>query len=183
MKVALERELGPISEAAVKFSHGSIPNSVHRYKNRVDVKSDSREKLVQKRRKEPQSGEKCMGVRGFEAETIQVRLPLLDLNEEFQGGHVSMEFRLNFLTWFSLKAREHERRVVRTFMKTMIDDPSGLAGQLVQAIDTGKLGSPDSVACIFVPQPKAIVTKSLGLRLKTNYVVDVNDNMPPFGFT
>ena len=48
-----------------------------------------------------------------------------------QGGHVSMEFRLKFLTWFSLKAREHERRVVRTFMKTMIDDPSSLAGQLV----------------------------------------------------
>ncbi|KAL1546377.1 VIN3-like protein 1 isoform X1 [Salvia divinorum] len=203
MKVALERELGPISEAAIKFSRAhagrlhaasyvqalcklaiqkaeelptsdsssllnlnaedSVSNSVHRYKNRADGKSDYRQKVVQKRGKEPQSGGKCMGVGGVE-ETLQVRLPLPDLNKEFQepytktciaavvkgevldedfenivriirgqeqGGHISMEFRLKFLTWFSLKAREHERRVVRTFMKTMIDDPSGLAGQLI----------------------------------------------------
>ncbi|KAG6437637.1 hypothetical protein SASPL_102558 [Salvia splendens] len=201
MKTALEKEFGPLSEAAVKFSRartgrlnssvqalcmlaiqkaeelqtsnstsllnlseGSVSNSVHQYKNRADAKSDSREKLVQKRGKEPQSGEKCMGVGGVDAKTLQVRLQLPDLNEEFQesgtktsiaavekregldedfenivriirgleqGGHVSMEFRLKFLTWFSLKARENERRVVRTFMTTMLDDPSGLAGQLV----------------------------------------------------
>lgn len=47
------------------------------------------------------------------------------------GGHVSKEFRMKFLTWFSLKASEHERGVVRTFVKTMNDDPSVLAGQLV----------------------------------------------------
>ncbi|KAI3451430.1 hypothetical protein Pfo_008095 [Paulownia fortunei] len=47
------------------------------------------------------------------------------------GGHVSKEFRLKFLRWFSLRSREHERRVVRTFVKTLIDDPSSLAGQLV----------------------------------------------------
>lgn len=47
------------------------------------------------------------------------------------SGHVSKEFRLKFLTWFSLKASEHERGVVRTFVKTMHDDPSGLAEQLV----------------------------------------------------
>ncbi|KAI3451428.1 hypothetical protein Pfo_008093 [Paulownia fortunei] len=47
------------------------------------------------------------------------------------GGHVGKEFRLKFLTWFSLRSREHERRVVRTFVKTLIDDPSSLAGQLV----------------------------------------------------
>ncbi|XP_041995047.1 VIN3-like protein 1 isoform X2 [Salvia splendens] len=211
MKDALEKELGPISEAAVKFSRAhagrlnsyvqalcklaiqkaeelqtsnsssllnlsedSVSNSVHRYKNRADIKSDSREKLVQKRGKEPQSGTKCMGVGGVEAETLKVRLTLPDLNEEFQvpdtktstaaveksegldedfenivriirgleqGGHVSMEFRLKFLTWFSLKAREHERRVVRTFMKTMIDDPSGLAGQLVDTFSAIIIGS------------------------------------------
>ncbi|XP_041995059.1 uncharacterized protein LOC121745280 isoform X1 [Salvia splendens] len=129
-------------------AEGLVSNSVHRYKNRADVKSDSREKLVQKRGKEPQSREKCMGVGGIEAETLQVRLTLPEfqvpdtktstaavekskgLDEDFenivriiwgleQGGHVSMEFRLKFLTWFSWKAREHERRVVRAFMKTM----------------------------------------------------------------
>lgn len=48
-----------------------------------------------------------------------------------RSGYVSKAFRLKFLTWFSLKASERERGVVRTFVKTMNDDPSGLAEQLV----------------------------------------------------
>ncbi|XP_043807851.1 VIN3-like protein 1 isoform X2 [Manihot esculenta] len=48
-------------------------------------------------------------------------------------GHINQEFRLKFLTWFSLRSTEQERRVVNTFIQTLIDDPSSLAGQLVDS--------------------------------------------------
>ncbi|KAM5547683.1 hypothetical protein ABKV19_001917 [Rosa sericea] len=48
-------------------------------------------------------------------------------------GHLTEEFRLKLLTWFSLRSTEQERRVVNTFIQTMIDDPSSLAGQLVDS--------------------------------------------------
>ncbi|CAH9066566.1 unnamed protein product [Cuscuta europaea] len=48
-------------------------------------------------------------------------------------GHIKNEFRLKFLSWFSLRSTERERRVVNTYIKTLIDDPSSLAGQLVHS--------------------------------------------------
>lgn len=48
-------------------------------------------------------------------------------------GHIEKEFRMKFLTWFSLRSTEKERRVVYTFIQTLIDDPSSLAGQLVDS--------------------------------------------------
>ncbi|KAL5972486.1 hypothetical protein ACLOJK_039290 [Asimina triloba] len=49
------------------------------------------------------------------------------------GGHIERDFRMKFLTWFSLRSTEKERRVVNTFIETLIDDPSSLAGQLVDS--------------------------------------------------
>ena len=49
------------------------------------------------------------------------------------GGHINQDFRLKLLTWFSLRSTEQERRVVNTFIQTLIDDPSSLAGQLVDS--------------------------------------------------
>ncbi|XP_038712220.1 VIN3-like protein 1 isoform X2 [Tripterygium wilfordii] len=48
-------------------------------------------------------------------------------------GHINQEFRLKLLTWFSLRSTEQEQRVVNTFIQTLIDDPSSLAGQLVDS--------------------------------------------------
>ncbi|KAF9680531.1 hypothetical protein SADUNF_Sadunf06G0131100 [Salix dunnii] len=48
-------------------------------------------------------------------------------------GYINQEFRLKLLTWFSLRSMEQERRVVNTFIQTLIDDPSSLAGQLVDS--------------------------------------------------
>ncbi|KAA8523090.1 hypothetical protein F0562_009513 [Nyssa sinensis] len=48
-------------------------------------------------------------------------------------GHIKKEFRLKLLTWFSLRSTEQERRVVNTFIQTLIDDPNSLAGQLVDS--------------------------------------------------
>ncbi|KAL1325791.1 hypothetical protein HN51_035843 [Arachis hypogaea] len=48
-------------------------------------------------------------------------------------GHIKQEFRLKLLTWFSLRSTDQERRVVNTFVQTLIDDPSSLAGQLVDS--------------------------------------------------
>ncbi|XP_054786663.1 VIN3-like protein 1 isoform X2 [Prosopis cineraria] len=48
-------------------------------------------------------------------------------------GHIKQEFRLKLLTWFSLRSTEQERRVVNTFIQTLLDDPSSLAGQLIDS--------------------------------------------------
>ncbi|KAL8208720.1 hypothetical protein R6Q57_008132 [Mikania cordata] len=46
-------------------------------------------------------------------------------------GYITQEFRLKLLTWFSLRSTEQERRVVNTYIHTLLDDPRSLAGQLV----------------------------------------------------
>lgn len=48
-------------------------------------------------------------------------------------GYIKQEFRLRLLTWFSLRSSEQERRVVNTYIQTLMDDPSSLAGQLVDS--------------------------------------------------
>ncbi|PSS36254.1 VIN3-like protein [Actinidia chinensis var. chinensis] len=48
-------------------------------------------------------------------------------------GHIKLDFRLKLLTWYSLRSTKQERRVVNTFIQTMIDDPSSLAAQLVDS--------------------------------------------------
>lgn len=45
-------------------------------------------------------------------------------------GYVEASFRVKFLTWLSLRATRHEKRVVSVFVDTFIDDPASLAGQL-----------------------------------------------------
>ncbi|KAJ6849272.1 VIN3-like protein 1 [Iris pallida] len=49
------------------------------------------------------------------------------------SGHIEKEFRMKFLTWFSLRSGEQERRVVITFIRTLIEEPSSLAGQLLDS--------------------------------------------------
>ncbi|KAJ6792793.1 VIN3-like protein 1 isoform X1 [Iris pallida] len=49
------------------------------------------------------------------------------------SGHIEKDFRLRFLTWFSLRSGEQERRVVITFIRTLIEEPSSLAGQLLDS--------------------------------------------------
>eukprot|EP00262_Sarcandra_glabra_P004830 TRINITY_DN16067_c0_g1_i1.p1 TRINITY_DN16067_c0_g1~~TRINITY_DN16067_c0_g1_i1.p1 ORF type:complete len:749 (-),score=135.70 TRINITY_DN16067_c0_g1_i1:127-2373(-) len=46
-------------------------------------------------------------------------------------GHMEKNFRVKFLTWFSLRATPQERRIVSVYVDTLIDDPASLAGQLV----------------------------------------------------
>ncbi|KAK1280539.1 VIN3-like protein 1 [Acorus gramineus] len=48
-------------------------------------------------------------------------------------GYIEKDFRMKFLTWFSLRSTEQERRVVHTYIRTMNDDQNSLAGQLVDS--------------------------------------------------
>uniref|UniRef100_A0ACD5ZM95 Uncharacterized protein n=1 Tax=Avena sativa TaxID=4498 RepID=A0ACD5ZM95_AVESA len=48
-------------------------------------------------------------------------------------GHIETDFRMKFLTWLSLRSTENEHRVVSTFIKTLINEPSSLAEQLVDS--------------------------------------------------
>ncbi|KAL5977754.1 hypothetical protein ACLOJK_036762 [Asimina triloba] len=52
-------------------------------------------------------------------------------------GHVEKNFRVKFLTWFSLWATPQERKIVRVYIETLIDDPPSLAGQLVDTFSEG----------------------------------------------
>ncbi|XP_062204500.1 VIN3-like protein 1 [Phragmites australis] len=51
------------------------------------------------------------------------------------SGHIDKDFRMKFLTWFSLRSTEQERRVVLTFIRTLLDEPSSLAGQLLDSFE------------------------------------------------
>ncbi|KAL4556488.1 hypothetical protein LXL04_039143 [Taraxacum kok-saghyz] len=46
-------------------------------------------------------------------------------------GFLCKDFRVKFLTWFSLKASMQQRRVVNVFVDALIDDPPSLAEQLL----------------------------------------------------
>lgn len=48
-------------------------------------------------------------------------------------GHIEKDFRMKFLTWFSFRSTEQERWVVITFIRTLIEEPGCLAGQLLDA--------------------------------------------------
>jgi hypothetical protein len=50
-------------------------------------------------------------------------------------GHLRGEFRMKFLTWYTLRATEHEKEVVSVFISTLGDDPISLARQLVDAFE------------------------------------------------
>ncbi|XP_042482491.1 VIN3-like protein 2 isoform X2 [Macadamia integrifolia] len=46
-------------------------------------------------------------------------------------GHIEKNFRVKFLTWYSLRATPQERRIVKVYIDTLSDDPACLAGQLI----------------------------------------------------
>ncbi|XP_062191813.1 VIN3-like protein 2 isoform X2 [Phragmites australis] len=48
-------------------------------------------------------------------------------------GHMDNDFRVAFLTWFSLKATAQDRRIVSAFVDALISDPASLVAQLVDA--------------------------------------------------
>ncbi|XP_062195392.1 VIN3-like protein 2 isoform X2 [Phragmites australis] len=48
-------------------------------------------------------------------------------------GHMDNDFRVKFLTWFSLKATAQDRRIVSAFVDALISDPASLVAQLVDA--------------------------------------------------
>lgn len=73
---------------------------------------------------------------------FQYRLGQLDDNFEYYVkvirwleclGHIGSDFRMKFLTWFSLRSTEQERRVVITFVHTLIEEPNSLAAQLLDS--------------------------------------------------
>uniref|UniRef100_A0A0D9YME4 Fibronectin type-III domain-containing protein n=1 Tax=Oryza glumipatula TaxID=40148 RepID=A0A0D9YME4_9ORYZ len=45
-------------------------------------------------------------------------------------GYIETNFRVKFLTWYSLRATPHDRKIVSVYVNTLIDDPVSLSGQL-----------------------------------------------------
>jgi hypothetical protein len=48
-------------------------------------------------------------------------------------GYIETNFRVKFLTWFSLRATPHEKKIVSVYVDTLIEDPVSLSGQLVDS--------------------------------------------------
>nr|ACF80688.1 unknown [Zea mays] len=48
-------------------------------------------------------------------------------------GYIETNFRMKFLTWFSLRATLQERKIVSVYVDTLIEDPVSLSGQLVDS--------------------------------------------------
>ncbi|GJM90223.1 hypothetical protein PR202_ga06481 [Eleusine coracana subsp. coracana] len=67
-------------------------------------------------------------------------------------GYIETHFRMKFLSWFSLRATPHERKIVNVYVDTLIDDPVSLSGQLVdsfsEAIHSKKRSSLHSGFCM-----------------------------------
>ncbi|XP_072952913.1 VIN3-like protein 2 isoform X1 [Typha angustifolia] len=55
-------------------------------------------------------------------------------------SYIETNFRVKFLTWFSLRANPQEQRVVSVYVDTLIDDPASLAGQLVDTFSEAIYG-------------------------------------------
>ncbi|KAK1614988.1 hypothetical protein QYE76_020505 [Lolium multiflorum] len=45
-------------------------------------------------------------------------------------GYIESNFRVKFLTWYSLRATPHERKIVSVYVNALIEDPVSLSGQL-----------------------------------------------------
>ncbi|KAL6643943.1 hypothetical protein ACP70R_018709 [Stipagrostis hirtigluma subsp. patula] len=78
------------------------------------------------------------------ARLLSRRLGQLDDNYEYCvkvirwlecSGHIEKDFRMKLLTWYSLRSTEQERRVVLTYIRTLLDEPSSLAGQLLDSFE------------------------------------------------
>ncbi|CAL4971405.1 unnamed protein product [Urochloa decumbens] len=48
-------------------------------------------------------------------------------------GYIETNFRVKFLTWFSLRATPYEKKIVSVYVDTLIEDPVSLSGQLVDS--------------------------------------------------
>lgn len=128
----------------VEKSHGSGDSQNWTHKPSGDVSTDSKGKMNKKRAATANeeshdcdstlvNGSPC-GIHngsGSLGENFEYCVKIIRLLE--CEGHIKSEFRLKLLTWFSLRSTEQERRVVNTFIQTLLDDPSSLAGQLLDS--------------------------------------------------
>uniref|UniRef100_A0A0D9VCB3 Fibronectin type-III domain-containing protein n=1 Tax=Leersia perrieri TaxID=77586 RepID=A0A0D9VCB3_9ORYZ len=61
-------------------------------------------------------------------------------------GYIETNFRVKFLTWYSLRATPHDRKIVSVYVNTLIDDPVSLSGQLADTFSDAIYGKkPPSV--------------------------------------
>ncbi|KAJ0965647.1 hypothetical protein J5N97_026785 [Dioscorea zingiberensis] len=98
------------------------------------------EDVLTKPEKEPLAGSSSKKRAGAKCEEVCPKGGLLEGEYEYCvkvirwlecEGHIETNFRVKFLTWFSLRATSQERKIVSVYIDTLIDDAGSLAGQLV----------------------------------------------------
>nr|GMC93214.1 VIN3-like protein 2 [Ipomoea batatas] len=93
-------------------------------------KEDTRGGSSSKKRSIERFDKQC-GVMGGDKDDFEYYVKVIRWLE--CSGHIEMEFRQKFLTWYSLRANPQEVRVVKAFVDTLVEDPESLAGQLVHS--------------------------------------------------
>lgn len=140
----LNEELAPPNDSEADHGSGGSENWAHHGANGEVPAVDSQAEVSHKRPASTETTHDCdsalINISPFPARKGGSG----NLDENFEycvkmirwlecEGYIKHDFRLKLLTWFSLRSTEQERRVVNTFIQTLVDDPSSLAGQLVDS--------------------------------------------------
>ncbi|XP_077238328.1 VIN3-like protein 2 isoform X2 [Tasmannia lanceolata] len=104
-----------------KLGSGDLENCPTKLEKEPQVGSSS------KKRSRGRCEEMCNGGGSLEEDYENCVKMIRKLERE---GHVEKNFRVKFLTWYSLHATSQERRIVSVFVDTLKDDLASLAGQL-----------------------------------------------------
>ncbi|KAK1269649.1 VIN3-like protein 2 [Acorus gramineus] len=148
---SIDKELGIMPYKPVESVLPSTPFKLEINKDssdRVGRPKPLKNKEVVEKSEEGGSSSKIRSVGRLE-ELMGKKDGLLDQDYEYcvkvvrwleTEGHIEKNFRVKFLTWYSLRATQHDRKIVSVYVDALIDDPASLAGQLVDTF-SGNISS------------------------------------------
>lgn len=102
---------------------------------------DGSDEELEERQQQQQDGSSSKKINGEEGDDRDFGYYVKVIRWLECEGHIDTGFRKKFLTWYSLRASKQEVRIVKVFVDTLMEDPSSLAGQLVDTFSdviTGK---------------------------------------------
>ncbi|KAK9097868.1 hypothetical protein Syun_024913 [Stephania yunnanensis] len=113
---------GPGKNRRMESSDEEQENGSGKHEKEVQAGSSSKRRLVAPWREDCTKDRSLDGDYEYCVKTIR-RLEC--------DGYIEQNFRVKFLTWYSLRATPQERRIVKVFVDTFVEDPVSLAGQLI----------------------------------------------------
>lgn len=119
------------------------PNLTKKSRSKVSEKNrdDGSDEELEEQQQQQQDGSSSKKTNGEEGDDRDFGYYVKVIRWLECEGHIDTGFRKKFLTWYSLRASKQEVRIVKVFVDTLMEDPSSLAGQLVDTFSdviTGK---------------------------------------------